>query len=177
MMIFAVLLSVSALTVDTELVDLDTIKAFDASTAKELAEAAHLPPLEASRDEVRVWAESAFFDGVSGWVITKSELRVYSSAPGAGDSGGSEKDHLRLERTIRDGGKASALLRDFARLSELNGKDYVCGLDGSAFALEGVVSGRHFSLSAMNPGFCEDAGAKQFAHLISKLARVGRGTP
>jgi hypothetical protein len=172
-MLSAFVLAVSALTADTE--PLATINVFSASYAKEFAEAAHLPPLSASQEEVRVWSQSAFIDGMSGWVVTKSEIRFYSR--GVNGSHEVDENSLRLEKTIRNERTASRLLRKLTHLSALNGKDYACGFDGSAIAIEGIVEGQQFSLSAINPGFCQESAVKQVARLVSELAQVSRSAP
>ena len=175
MMLSVFILAVSALTTDGE--SLDTIRVFDASYAKDLAEGAHLPALSPVQDEVRVWSEAAFFDATSGWVLTKSEVRFYSNARDSNKHPEANQGQWRLERTVRNGRKASALLSKFARLSALDGKSYTCGFDGSAYAIEGMVHGQHFSFSAINPGFCQEAEARRVARLVSELVRVVRSAP
>ena len=123
------------------------LRVFDAAgDAPGFAAAAHLPPLSEKQPEIRVWSQTALLGTLKGWVITGSEIHVYSNSQNIDGILKVDEDHVHLEKTVRSKEEASKLLLKFSRLANLDEKAIVCPVhDGSSLVIDGMAAGHHFS--------------------------------
>lgn len=139
------------------------------------ARAAALPLLDESKGpELRVWFDVGLSCRAHGWRATARSLRRYVMPVDAAayrDAPCPVRYRKEASRTLKPWPPAlEALLPE---LVALDGQRLDCGANGtSSYAIEGAYQGRHFSLIAINPGGCPDAGAKQVSRLLSLLGEL-----
>ena len=132
------------------------------------ARASGLRPLTGGEaPTLRVWVEDVMLGDSSGYVVTPTATLVCrTSYINRMTSFSIRLARCSSKRPSNQQARALSLLPELARM---NGSDLDCGvMDGSEVYLEGVVSGRRFSLAAGNPSLCNDAGSA----LVTKVLQL-----
>ncbi len=139
------------------------------------ARAAALSTLDqAAGPELRVWSDIHLSCRARGWRVTARTLRHYIMPvdPAAyRDTPCPVRYRKDASRPLKPWPPALEAL--MPELLALDGQRLDCAADGaSSYAIEGAYQGRHFTLIAINPGGCPDAGAKTVSSVLSILGEL-----
>lgn len=134
------------------------------------ARASRLKPLTGTEGSIlRVWAQNVMTGDTWGYVVTSKTLLLCRTTYDF-TSFSVHPAKCRSKPISNQQASSLMLLPDLAKL---DGSSLSCGvMDGGEVLLEGVTSGKRFSLVADNPDSCRDKGSK----LVAKALGLLQGT-
>lgn len=156
-----------------EPLELETLPDLTANYASKLAREAGLEPIGegGNGDELRVWRDTSIIGLVSGWVVTRDGIRIYSNDY-AEDDIASADGPVRLVRAIPPH-HVREILASFRRFMSLDGQTISCPVkDGAGLFVEARFEGEVVAFAALNPGRCDVPNGKPLWRAFRRLSAL-----
>jgi len=133
------------------------------------ASAAGLSSLRSSDTKaIRIWANNYMFGEVTGFVVAEDSVSICAARTELHES--IETIHSASCREVPNWKNLKALLSKIEELSRFDNMRVGCGvMDGTGYAVDGVLNGRRFSFESNNPQECSDEVSKAMVETLNLL--------